>query len=250
MLKAVLLDLDNTLIIFDETAFYLRFMERIVPYFKDIIPKDQFRTRLLHAIRNLIKNKGDANNETYFLNAFCDGLDDQKGQIWNRFEAFYDEEYDHIEVETKRPRQLDQVLDQLTAWDLMLVVATNPIFPLVAQEKRLAWSGLDKNLFALTTHMGNMCYVKPRPAYYQQICDMSGLSPEHCLMVGNDSVNDMAASAIGMKTFLTTDAEPGNTDYSRLNDGRNVRAGQKRHPDFNGTLADIIPVVAKLRMQI
>ncbi len=249
MLEAVLLDLDNTLIIFDETAFYLRFMERIVPYFEDLIPTYQFRSRLHYAIRHLLKNKGDTNNETFFLDAFCDGLDDQRGLIWNRFEAFYAEEYDHIEVKTTRPRQLDRVLDQLIEWNLMLVVATNPIFPLVAQEKRLAWSGLDKDQFTLTTHMGNMCFVKPRPAYYQQICDMIGLSPENCLMVGNDGVNDMAAGDIGMKTFLTNDADPYNTDYSRINNGRNERAGHKRLPDYKGDLADIIPVVAKLRKQ-
>ncbi len=67
MLEAVLLDLDNTLIIFDETAFYLRFMERIVPFFEDLIPTGQFRTRLLHAIRHLLKNKGETNNETFFF---------------------------------------------------------------------------------------------------------------------------------------------------------------------------------------
>ena len=29
--------------------------------------------------------------------------------------------------------------------------------------------------------------------------------PEHCLMVGDDLVNDMIAGKTGMKTFLTTD---------------------------------------------
>jgi len=247
MLKAVLLDLDNTMVIFDETAYYMRFMERIVPFFEDLIPADQFRPRLLHAIRHLLKNRGEMSNEAFFLDAFCDGLQDRRQQIWDRFITFYNDEYDHITVATTRPDKLAAVVDQLAAWDLLLVVATNPIFPLVAQEKRIAWSGLDPGRFALVTHLGNMCYVKPRTAYYQQICDMLGLPPNYCLMVGNDGVNDMAAGDLGMTTFLTTEADPGNTDYSRLTDGRNVRAGKGRRPDFSGPLADLLPVVAQLR---
>lgn len=249
MLKAILLDLDNTMVIFDETAFYLRFMERIVPYFDDLVPADQFRTRLLYAIRHLLKNRGEKSNQAFFLDAFCDGLDGLRQQIWTRFTAFYDDEYDLIEVERTSPSQLADVIDQLAAWDLLMVVATNPIFPLVAQEKRLAWSGLDPGRFTLMTHMGNMSYVKPRPAYYQQICDMIGVPPEGCLMVGNDAVNDMAAGDLGITTFLTTEADPGNTDYSRVTNGRNERAGQKRRPDFSGRLADILPVVETLRGQ-
>ena len=34
--------------------------------------------------------------------------------------------------------------------------------------------------------------------------DKLGLDPRECLMVGNDVGEDMAASALGMKTFLLT----------------------------------------------
>ncbi|MBT8340111.1 MAG: HAD family hydrolase, partial [Desulfatitalea sp.] len=211
MLQAILLDLDNTLILFDETAFYLRFMERISPRFASCFSADEFRMRLLRAFRGLLKNPGAVNNRTFFLDRFCQGVEDRRAWIWEQFDTFYSTIYETIPVSVKTPADLMPVLDQLADWGLPLVLATNPLFPPVALVKRLAWAELTPDRFVLLTHLDNMSAVKPRTAYYRQIINMIGAEPETCLMVGNDSVNDLAAGALGLKTFLTTDATRGHT---------------------------------------
>jgi FMN phosphatase YigB (HAD superfamily) len=244
MIKAVLLDLDNTLVLFDETAFYLRYMERIAPFFEGLVPAAEFRDRLLLAIRELRHNDGRITNRDFFLNLFCQGLEEHRQMIWRRYLEFYQSEYEKIPVQTAKPDGLEPLLDQLAAWGLNLVVATNPIFPEIAQEKRLSWVGLQRKRFCLLTHIDNMRYVKPRPEYYQQICALIGSAPHECLMVGNDAVNDMVAGTVGVKTFLSTEA--GIIDYSAVTKGRNVRGGQKHPPDFSGPLLEVRSVVAKL----
>lgn len=244
MLEAVLLDLDNTLILFDETAFYLRYMERIIPFFDDLLPGEQFRERLLRGIRALRKNDGQISNQDFFLDVFCDGYVDRRQTIWERFMHFYDTEYEKIPVEVLRPMGLESVIAQLEGQGLTLVVATNPLFPQVAQEKRLAWAGLDPRRFALLTHLENMRYVKPRQEYYQQICAMIAVPPERCLMVGNDSVNDMIAGSVGLKTFLATEA--GVIDYRAVTKGRDPREGEHHPADFSGPLAEVPAAVAQL----
>lgn len=244
-IKAVLLDLDNTMILFDETAFYLRYMERIVPFFADLVPEDQFRDRLLRGIRGLLKNDGDVSNRQFFLDLFCDGDAASRQAIWERFMHFYENEYEKVPVEATTPQGLRRVLDQLDAWGIELVVATNPLFPQIAQEKRLDWVGLDQRRFRLITHLDNMTYVKPRVAYYHQISAMIGWPPQACIMVGNDAVNDMVAGTAGMTTYLTTEADV--VDYSAVTKGRKVRPGQTYGADFTGPLADLLPVVDRLR---
>lgn len=244
MIETVLLDLDNTMVMFDETAFYLRYMERITPFFADLVPADQFRDRLLQAIRDLRLNNGDITNRDQFLDVFCQDLDHRRHEIWQRYLDFYLSEYEKIPVQAARPDGLEQVLDQLAAWNLRLVVATNPIFPEIAQEKRMSWVGLDPARFSLTTHIDNMRFVKPRMEYYQQICAMISAAPDTCLMVGNDAVNDMVAGTAGLKTFMSTEA--GIIDYSAVTKGRNVRFGQKHPPDFSGPLVSVLAVVQRL----
>jgi FMN phosphatase YigB (HAD superfamily) len=244
-IKAVLLDLDNTMILFDEAAFYLRYMERIVPFFADLVPEDQFRDRLLKGIRGLLKNNGDVSNRQFFLDLFCDGDLVGRQAVWERFMQFYEREYEKVPVEATAPQGLEQVLDQLDAWGIELVVATNPLFPQIAQEKRLDWIGLDQRRFRLITHLDNMTYVKPRVEYYRQVSAMIGWKPEVCIMVGNDTINDMVAGTAGMTTYLTTEA--GAIDYSAVTKGRKVRLGQTHDADFTGPLAELVHVVDRLR---
>ena len=94
------------------------------------------------------------------------------------------------------------------------MVASNPIFPQIAQIKRLQWAGIDSRRFTLFTHIENMNFVKPRRLYYGRICSLINVPADRCIMIGNDPVNDMVAGEIGMRTFLTTEA--GQIDYASL----------------------------------
>lgn len=243
MIEAVLIDLDNTMILFDETAFYLRYMERVIPYFDGLVPAEQFRDRLLRGIRGLLRNNGEISNRDYFLNIFCAEYEDRRRSIWDRFIQFYRAEYEKIPVDVKIPDGLGSTLDQLSDWNLRVVVATNPLFPEIAQHKRLAWAELDPQRFDLLTHLDNSGFVKPRRGYFLQICDTIGVPPQSCLMVGNDAINDMAAGTIGMKTFLTTEA--GVIDYGAVTKGRDTRAGQHYPADHSGPLADVIELMSR-----
>lgn len=245
MLQAILLDLDNTLVLFDETGFYLRYMERITPCFADLMPAEAFRDRLLRGIRGLARNDGSRPNSDHFMERFCEGLDGVREAVWERFMTFYATEYDRIPVTVTRPAGLADLLDRLEGWGLRLVVATNPLFPELAQTKRLAWADLAPERFELLTHLENMSYVKPRADYYRQICAKLDLTPEQCLMVGNDAVNDMVAGTVGMTTYLTTEA--GIIDYGAVTKGRQVSRGTSHPADFSGPLSGVAEVVAKLR---
>ena len=86
------------------------------------------------------------------------------------------------------------------------MLATNPFFPPVAVEARVNWAGLSPSDFDLITHYSNSTYCKPNPAYYLEITTKLGLDPHKCLMVGNNTKEDVEASfAVGFDTYLLTD---------------------------------------------
>ena len=86
-----------------------------------------------------------------------------------------------------------------------MALATNPIFPARATQWRIQWAGLQPEDFELYTAYENSSCSKPNPAYYRDVLARLQVTPEECLMVGNDVGEDMIAAQLGMKVFLLTD---------------------------------------------
>ncbi|MFH2219247.1 MAG: HAD family hydrolase [Pseudomonadota bacterium] len=246
MLDAILFDLDNTLILFDETEFYQGYFHRITPLFSDVIPPDEFRDRLIAAIRALIRNNGEMTNAEHFINTFAQEHVDRRDDLWKRFMCFYETEYDNLAVTVTLPKRLNETMGKIVATGLKLVLASNPLFPRNVQMKRLAWTGLPQVPFELVTHIENMSFCKPRTEYYLEICRKINVPPEACIMIGNDPINDMTASHAGMKTYLTDDSK--NTWRMRADAGevlKKLRLGSIPEPDFKGPLSGVASVVQR-----
>jgi FMN phosphatase YigB (HAD superfamily) len=246
MLTAILFDLDNTLILFDETKFYQEYFRSIEILFSDLMPADTFRQRLITATNALLQNNGEMTNLEYFIKSFNKQSENHRDILWNRFLHFYETEYDKIKVNVTLPVDLHGTFDKIVSTGLKLVLATNPIFPFNVQIKRLAWAGLDPSHFDLVTHIENMSFCKPRIEYYLEICRKIHESPETCLMVGNDPINDMIAARAGLKTYLTENSK----DAWRvtLNDSGDLLRHQILdipEPDFKGPLSDVALVVER-----
>lgn len=248
MLEAVLFDIDNTLILFDEMKFHDLYFPGVTPRFEDLMPADRFHERLISATLAMAKNDGERTNAEVFMDAFAEGLQVSRQELWDRFFRFYETEYDRIKEITTPADGARDVLDKISRMGLKLVIASNPFFPLEVQMKRVAWAGLADYRFELVTHIENMAYCKPEVEYYLRIGEMIGEPPEACLMVGNDPVNDMVAAKAGMKTYLTVDAL--DVDASSLVLSRGLdesEPGEIPPPDFTGRLADVPLAVDELR---
>ena len=126
---------------------------------------------------------------------------------------------------------------------LKVVIASNPMLPETVQQLRLNWAGLAGMNFDVITHALNSTYCKPNLNYYLEICEKINIKPEKCLMVGNDTFNDMIAAKTGMRTYLTTDGKNNSVEVSReLAKYNKVELPQT---DFEGKLKDIIFIFDK-----
>ncbi len=243
-LKAVLFDLDNTLILFEELVFFENYTKKLYLAFKDMMTPQEFSQRLIHSTQMMIKNNGEINNAEYFIKDFANGTEADEKELWQRFAHFYENEFEQFQPLMKPLDGARDVVLFVKQKGLKVVIASNPMFPTNVQLARLRWANLDDIPFDLITSAENTTFVKPRLEYYRQICEKIKLQPENCLMVGNDGFNDMIASKIGIKTYLTTDSNQLSIELSReLAKNANL---EMPNPDYKGPLKELIQVINRL----
>ena len=143
------------------------------------------------------------------------------------FDKFYGEEFHGARSACGENPCAAQAVRGLKAQGYDVVLATNPIFPLVGVRTRLSWVGLAPEDFSLVTTYENSTFCKPDPAYYREILEKLGKGPEECLMVGNDGVEDTAAAKVGLSLYLATDC---------LENGDKVDLSQFPHGSFRDFL--------------
>jgi len=241
-IKAVLFDLDNTLILFDEKKFYDEYSKKLYMSFRDILSPQEFGRRLMSSTQVMTNNNGRQSNAEFFINDFSKNLPVKKEDLWQRFERFYNSEFETLEYLMQPLKNSKDILEKISTAGIKIVIASNPMFPANVQLLRLRWAGLEGVPFDLITDANNSTFCKPNLKYYLEICSKIDVLPEYCLMTGNDRFNDMIASKTGMKTFLTTDSIDTSIDISReIVDNLEIEMPE---PDYIGKLDEMLEFIA------
>ncbi len=204
-MRAILFDLDGTLLDLDLNAFLERYFAALesaaAPLAGHASGPGSVMSALHAATRSMMEHRSGATNREVFFAAFARHTGIDLGEHWGVFEDFYRDVFPTL-ADTARPARGSHTA-VTTAHDLGLrvAIATNPIFPRAAVDHRIAWAGLADVEFDLVTTYEEMTACKPHPEYYRQIADILDVAPTECLMVGDDHVLDMAAADIGMRTY-------------------------------------------------
>ena len=206
MIKAVLFDLDGTLLPMSQEKFVKAYFGSLA---KRLAPLGFEPEALYNAIwagmKAMVLNDGSVTNEARWWESFDGTFGEIAKNCRGELEAYYAEDFDGVRHSCGNNPMARKVTDALKARGVRLVLATNPVFPSTATYQRAGWAGLDTADFELITTYENSHYCKPNPEYYNEILSKLGLSAEECMMVGNDVDEDMIAEKLGMKVFLLTD---------------------------------------------
>ena len=205
-IKAVLFDLDGTLLPMDQEAFTHRDFKlravQLAPYGYD--PKELV-SGIWTGTKAMVMNDGSCTNEEAFWDRFSKIFGDQVREHEPVFAEFYRQEFQGVKNACGYVPAAAEVVTALKERGIRVILATNPIFPAVATESRIRWAGLQPGDFESYTTYENSRFCKPNPAYYRDILRKADLQPEECVMVGNDVTEDMVAGSLGMRVFLLTD---------------------------------------------
>lgn len=206
MLTTILFDLDGTLLPMDQEEFVKSYFNKLAiklaPYGYEA---DSLIAAIWQGIDAMVMNNGSRTNEECFWDSFASRFGAKVYTHKFIFEEFYLNEFQEVAKSCGFTSKAKDTVDVLRKAGYQIALATNPVFPAVATESRIRWAGLDPSDFAWYTTYENCRHCKPNPEYYREVLEHLQVSPEECLMVGNDVAEDMIAASLGMPVFLLTD---------------------------------------------
>ena len=199
-------DLDGTLLPMDQDVFVGAYMKGLAATAALLgYQPNSFVKGVMTGTVAMVKNDGAQSNETVFWNAFAEIVGDRIKSQTDIFDEFYQTDFQKISEVCGCSPKAAEVVRTAKEKGFRVVLATNPLFPKIATESRIKWAGLNPEEFELLTSFETSYFCKPNLNYYREVCDTLNVSPEECLMVGNDAKEDMIAAQLGMKVFLLTD---------------------------------------------
>ncbi|MFX1286728.1 MAG: HAD family hydrolase [Promethearchaeota archaeon] len=236
-ITTLLFDLDNTLLLFDDQEFMQIYVKFIHQHFEKEEP-DLFKfMELFLASTNKMTEKEplELDNLTKFAVDFESRIGVSHSEIVNRFRYFYETDFEQV-CRIMKAHPIAKSLLTLASKYFLLVAATNPLFPAIANEKRMSIGGLDiVNWFEITS-ADDYHFAKPHLEFYEELLNRIGKKPSECMIIGDDPINDMVAGKLGIKTFLV---KSNVRAFASIIKTHPDYENQNFHTDFIGTLEDL-----------
>lgn len=217
VIRAVLFDLDDTLLSINLTAFLTRYVGDVSRIVASIGGCGQARALAAAALGGRAMNDQGRTDAETNLALFSGIVERQTGvrvgePVVREAIEFYEREVlpgrnNRMIAAHPKPGGAECVR-AARDMGLRVALATNPAFSESCIRTRLSWAGLAASDFELVSHAGNSTRLKPSARYYQEFMGELGLLPEECLMVGNDARRDFPRPDIGLATAYVGHARP------------------------------------------
>lgn len=205
-LKMVFFDLDGTLLPMDMDEFTMGYFKMLAvkaaPHGYEL---PSLVKAIWHGVSSMVQNDGHCNNEDAFWEDFGAIYGEEALKDKPLFNEFYANEFQGAKKFCGYNPKAAETVRWIQEQGLRVALATNPLFPSVATESRIRWTGLEPDEFEFYTTYENIGWCKPNLDYYREVLRRAGVTAEDCLMVGNDVGEDMVAAELGMDVFLITD---------------------------------------------
>lgn len=202
--NTVLFDLDGTLLPINGEAFEAIYFKGLSSYFLDKYEPKEFIKLIWNATKAMVLDTSSKTNEEAFMDALQALVNEDITWMQERFNQFYLNEFDQIKIAVTPNPSIQKAVKLLKEKGYRLIIATNPMFPKIAIDKRIEWTGCDRNDFEYVTSFEKNHYCKPQLKFYEEVLSDLNLDASQCLMVGNDINEDMIVSKINMSTYLIT----------------------------------------------
>ena len=224
MLKAVVFDMDETLLSINLNAFILRYFKDVSSMLADIGRRSRGGTmaRLGTILVDLNANRRSGTDNRTNLEFYRTEVERRCGICLSDpliYEAFtyYDREvlpYKNDDVINAHAMPAHTPLSRpYRTQDCAARSLPTPAFP--RGPSSAAWVGATWPTppFELVTHMGNTTRCKPDATYYLEQLQVMGLDPHEVLMVGNDPKRDFPSPACGIQTAYVGQGKPGRATW-------------------------------------
>lgn len=217
MIKAVLFDLDDTLLRLNLAAFIARYVAGATRLLADVARTSPVAIGVPYARAFLAMDAQDREdsltNERLFDQTFYAAtgipLDDPViADLMTYYESQIVPGFSGGLVGARPVEGARAAIEAVHDAGLVCALATNPTFSLACDRARMGWAGVAEEDFALISTYANSTRCKPSVRYYQEFANQLGVRLEECLMVGNDAVRDIVRPSCGLRTAYVGHARP------------------------------------------
>lgn len=220
--RAICFDLDGTLLPMDLDAFMNGYFASIAKFAATKgLDTGVFLQGLKAGTKAMAVSGEEITNADAFWEVMCQFVAGDKEDWIATFEEFYRGDFKAVGADVRANPAAARAIDTLREKGYTLALTTMPMFPRLAVAERLRWAGIDADAFSRITTYENSCSVKPRPTYYAENLAALGVRGEEVLMVGNNTVEDLAFLDLGADGYVVTDhlIDPLNYDFSTIKHG-------------------------------
>lgn len=204
-MNTILFDLDGTLLPMDTQQFEKLYFQELGKFLLDLIAPEQLVPLIWSSTKAMVQNTDFRTNETIFMEDLSKRVGADLILYQQKFNEFYQTAFDRVRESVRDVPLIRESVRLLQAKGYQIVLATNPLFPKEALDKRIRWAGLEPEIFSYISTFEQNHYCKPQLKYYEEILKDLNKTPEECLMVGNDVQEDLVAGRLGIQTYLITD---------------------------------------------
>jgi FMN phosphatase YigB (HAD superfamily) len=142
MFTTLLFDLDGTLLNINMDIFLPQYFQILKQRFPNL-DSDEFITHLLHSTRVMIENKDPRRtNEEVFMQEFIPRIGLPEKELQPILKDFYTNDFGSLGKYTQQEPFAQKIVELCHNKGLEMIIATNPVFPLLAMQHRLKWAGL------------------------------------------------------------------------------------------------------------
>jgi FMN phosphatase YigB (HAD superfamily) len=262
MTLTLLLDLDDTLLQNDMGTFIPAYLQALSKRLTEKVSPDHLVKHLMRATQIMIANdRPDRTLKEVFDQAFYPALGLEESQVHQEIEDFYQNHFTQLQGLTRQMPGAVELVKESLQRNYDLILATNPLFPLLANLHRLKWAGLGDviPLFRIIASYETFHFAKPNPAFFTELLARDGWREQGVLMIGNDLEMDiLPARKIGIQTFLVSPLSHPSVsvggDLSRVIDWIDQTPTEEMMPDFSSpeailailkSTAAVLPMLCK-----
>lgn len=217
VIKAVLFDLDDTLLDLNLTAFVGRYLFGLSGVLDLVANVPAFTLQPALATSFLELDREDRTdpysnrelfNRTFYAKTGIPLGDPAIAAAVTEYERTVVPTYRNGIVSAAPRRGMKAAVERVHELGLRCALASNPVFSLDIDEVRMTWADVEEDDFELISTIDNSRRSKPVADYYLDFIGALGLTPQECLMVGNDARRDFPRPDIGLRTLYVGHARP------------------------------------------
>ena len=181
---------------------YFKFLGK---HLEDSIDPSKITDIMMECTTVMVGNTEPILNQEVFMEKFSELVEVNGEDYLSKFNEFYDNEFQEVKNSTWQNSDILASVKLLKEKGYTLVLATNPLFPMIANHHRIRWAGLNPSDFIYISSFEKNYYCKPNLEYYKEVLSAINKKPTECMMVGNDAYEDMISGKLGVETYLITD---------------------------------------------